>query len=154
MTTQPAQPGKFTGRHMAVIMIVFFAVVVAVNLLMARFASSTFGGVVVENSYVASQNYNRWLDKAAQERSFGWQVAAQRRADGRVALTMTGVPAGAAVIALARHPLGRMPDMRLTFAADAAGQMVSREVLPAGRWRLRIELGAGAQSWRSEQDVS
>jgi nitrogen fixation protein FixH len=51
----------FTGWHMALILIGFFAVVVGVNLLMARFASSTFGGVVVENSYVASQQFNGWL---------------------------------------------------------------------------------------------
>jgi nitrogen fixation protein FixH len=43
---------------MAMILVAFFAVVIAVNLLMARLAISTFGGVVVENSYVASQHFN------------------------------------------------------------------------------------------------
>ena len=51
----------FTGRHMAAIMVAFFGVVIVVNLLNARLASSTFGGEVVENSYVASQDFNRWL---------------------------------------------------------------------------------------------
>jgi hypothetical protein len=60
-------PRPFTGRHMAMIMIAFFGVVIAVNVLMARFAVSTFGGVVVENSYVASQHFNRWLDEARVE---------------------------------------------------------------------------------------
>ena len=55
--------GPFTGRHITIIMVAFFAVVIAVNLLMARYATSTFGGVVVENSYVASQNFNKWLDE-------------------------------------------------------------------------------------------
>ena len=52
----------FTGWHMATILVSFFAIVVGVNLLMARFATSTFGGVVVENSYVASQQFNQPLN--------------------------------------------------------------------------------------------
>lgn len=145
--------GKFTGRHMAAILIAFFAVVAGVNLLLARLASSTFGGVVVANSYVASQNYNRWLDAAARERSLGWQAAAQRRADGRLAVALTGSPEGVVLTAIARHPLGRMADMRLAFARDMAGTFVSNEPLPAGRWRLRIEARAAGRLWRSEQDV-
>lgn len=55
MTTRP--PGPFNGRHMTAILVAFFAVVIAVNVLMARFIICTFGGVVVENSYVASQHF-------------------------------------------------------------------------------------------------
>ena len=36
--------------------------------------SSTFGGVVVENSYVASQDFNGWLDEARAERALGWDA--------------------------------------------------------------------------------
>src|SRR3546814_16112365 len=64
----------------------------AVNFLMASLATSTFSGVVVENSYVASQHFNRWLDEAAQEKALGWKVDVQRRTDGRLALALTGVP--------------------------------------------------------------
>jgi nitrogen fixation protein FixH len=56
---------------MAAIMVAFFAVVIAVNVYMARLASSTFTGVVVENSYVASQHFNRWLDEARAEERLG-----------------------------------------------------------------------------------
>jgi len=58
--------GPFTGKHFAVIIVAFFAVVIGVNLFMATQASATFGGVVVENSYVASQEFNKWLDEAEQ----------------------------------------------------------------------------------------
>ena len=43
---------RFTGWHMAAILLGFFGLVVAVNLYMAHTAISTFGGTVVENSYV------------------------------------------------------------------------------------------------------
>lgn len=143
----------FTGWHMAAILVAGFGVVVAVNFTMAHFASATFGGVVVENSYVASQNFNRWLDEADKEKALGWQVGTSRRADGRLSVTLGGVPEGASLAAEARHPLGRLPDVALTFAPDGQGQFVSREVLPAGRWTLRLELQAGGERWRGEREV-
>ena len=40
---------KRQGWHMTTILVAFFAVVITVNIVMARFALSTFGGTVVEN---------------------------------------------------------------------------------------------------------
>lgn len=153
MTTRP--PGPFNGRHMAAILVAFFAVVIAVNVLMARFAISTFGGVVVENSYVASQHFNRWLDEAQSEKALGWNAALARGAGDRVAVTLTGLPDGAvpAVSAVARHPLGRLPDQALVFAPLGGGRFVSTTPLPAGRWRLRLDVRADGHVWRHEGDV-
>lgn len=146
--------GPFTGRHFSVIIVAFFAVVVGVNLFMARAATSTFGGVVVENSYVASQQFNTWLDEAAKEKALGWTAKPSRRKDDRIAVTLTGAPlSGLDMSATARHPLGRQRDQRLTFQRQADGSFISRDPLPAGRWRLRIEVAAGHTHWRTEQDV-
>ncbi|EJC80712.1 putative integral membrane protein linked to a cation pump [Rhizobium leguminosarum bv. trifolii WSM2297] len=51
-------PG-FTGFHMLLATSAFFAVVIAVNVTMAFYASSSWSGLVVENTYVASQDFNR-----------------------------------------------------------------------------------------------
>lgn len=48
----------FTGRHMLLATCSFFAVVIGVNVTMAWFASSSWSGLVVENTYVASQEFN------------------------------------------------------------------------------------------------
>jgi len=146
----PVRP--FTGRKFAAILVGGFAVVIGVNLVMAWQASATFGGVVVENSYVASQNFNRWLDQADKARALGWTATAKRGADGRVVVATTGVPAGAVVTATARHPLGRLPAVQLTFAGSQGG-VASREALPAGRWMLRLSITANGQTWKNEQDV-
>jgi len=143
--------GEFTGRHMAATMIGGFAIVIAVNLVMAREAVSTFGGVVVENSYVASQKFNGWLDAADKSARLGWKVALARGADGRLVVTTGGVPAGARVSAVAHHPLGRMPDAAIGFAADEAGHFVSQVKLPDGRWTVRLAVTAGADTWRGER---
>jgi nitrogen fixation protein FixH len=146
--------GPFTGRHFSVIIVAFFAVVVGVNLVMARAASSTFGGVVVENSYVASQKYNTWLAEAAREKALGWSAAAKRTADGRVAVTLAGVPAGVVTLTgEARHPLGRLPDTALAFTRAADGSWISAAPLAGPRWQLRLTVEASGQTWRTALDL-
>lgn len=142
---------QFTGRHMTAILVAFFGVVIVVNLTMARYATSTFGGVVVKNSYVASQEFNRWLEQAEASRALGWEATAERDGSGRLAVAFTGAPAGVALTAEARHPLGREPDVGLTFTEIEPGRFVSREPLPAGRWIVRLTATAGAATWRREE---
>ncbi|MCP5402242.1 MAG: FixH family protein [Novosphingobium sp.] len=144
---------RFTGLHMAAILVAGFGIVVGVNLVMARAAISTFGGVVVENSYVASQKFNGWLDRAEQSRSLGWDVRVRRGDDDRMLVTAANVPQGATVRAVARHPLGRLPDSELHFAPAGEGRFLSNEILPAGRWIVRLEVASGEDVWRGEQDL-
>lgn len=145
---------RFTGRRMAMIMVAFFAIIIAVNLTMARLASSTFGGVTVRNSYVASQNFNRWLDEADAESALGWRADMERRADGRVLLALSGPPSGAmSVEAAARHPLGHDVDRVLQFSSVGDGAFLSTSSLPAGRWRLRVTVQADGHQWRTEGDL-
>ena len=143
----------FTGWHMAAIVVAFFAAVIGVNSLNAWLAGSTFGGVVVENSYVASQDYNRWLDEAKAEQALGWSEVTTWRPDGRVVVALKGAPANAVIIAMARHPLGALPDRRLTFDVLANGHYLSRQALPEGRWTLRLTIAADGRIWRRQESL-
>lgn len=136
----------FNGRHMSAILVAGFSVVIAVNVFAAIVARQTFGGIVVDNSYAASQDYNRWLEEAAKERALGWVATPRRLADGRIAVDVEGAPEDARIEGEARHPLGRQPDVALRFDAGR----VSREVLPAGRWTLRLTVRADGRMVRSE----
>lgn len=142
----------FTGLHMLGAMVAFMGVVIAVNVFMARQAISTFGGVVVDNSYVASQNFNKWLDEANAEKALGWTAKVSRTPDGRVHVALAGVPADAEVSAVARHPLGHFPDVALKFVPGASGY-VSEVPLAPERWRLRVTVKSAGKTWRNEQDV-
>lgn len=144
---------RFTGRHATMIITGFFGVVILVNLTMASFATSTFGGIVVENSYVASQEFNGWLDEAEKQRALGWDAVTTWRPDNRLAVQLSGVPAGAEVKATARHPLGRMPDRALTFEATREDRFLSQTALPEGRWHLRLEVNADGKTWRREEEL-
>lgn len=145
--------GQLTGRKVATIFVVFFGVVMAVNFTMAHFASATFGGVVVENSYVASQHYNRWLEQAAAQQKLGWTATVSRLPDDRVAVRFTGAPQGLKVSAVARHPLGHAPDQTLAFVRAADGAFVSTRAVAPGRWMVRLAAEQGGRSWREEQEL-
>jgi nitrogen fixation protein FixH len=136
---------------MTAILVAFFGVVIAVNLVNARYASATFGGEVVENSYVASQDFNRWLDEAKAEKALGWDEVTTWRPDGRIVVAVKGAPAGVTLEAMARHPLGRLPDRPLAFDRLDNGLFLSRQALPEGRWNVRLVLAADGHVWRREE---
>lgn len=142
-----------TGRHMTAILVAGFGVVIAVNLIMARFAVTTFGGVVVENSYVASQHFNTWLERADRSRALGWKPRVEHLDDGRILVDFGPTSAPRELRAVARHPLGRLPDSSLAFAPAGPGRFASKAPLPEGRWTLRLEGRSGAQIWRDEVPV-
>lgn len=138
------------------IMIAFFGVVIAVNFLMASYAVSTFGGTVVDNSYVASQHFNTWLAEARAQRALGWSVDVAAGRDRRVRIAPRGprgVLAGATVSATAAHPLGRVPARTLLFSPAGDGSFVADQSLPAGRWQLHVSLRDGRDEARFEEEV-
>ena len=149
---------RFTGWHMLAAMVAFFGVVIAVNVTMARIAIGSFGGVVVDNSYVASQHFNGWLEQARAQEALGWQVTSTWRPDRlvQVGVALPDSPASAGpvtVTATARHPLGSLPDRALTFRRQPDGSFVSTEEVPDGRWTLRLQVTAGSAVWRHEEEL-
>ncbi|TIU14500.1 MAG: cytochrome oxidase, partial [Mesorhizobium sp.] len=72
MSANARRPREFTGRHMLATILAFFGVVIAVNLTMATFASTSWTGLVVENTYVASQQFNRKAEEGRAQAALGW----------------------------------------------------------------------------------
>lgn len=128
---------RFTGWHFTAIIVGFFGVVFAVNMTLAMFATRTFGGVVVENSYVASQKYNGWLEAARKQSLLGWEIKPSLDAQRRILVSVN--VDGASVSGFARHPLGREPDRPLSFGAG----LRSAEPLPPGRWAVHLLVRRG-----------
>lgn len=136
---------RITGRHAAAALVAFFGVVIAVNVTMAMFATRTFGGVVVENSYVASQKYNGWLAAAERQKRLGWSIEPSLDSSRKVVVRLN--VEAAAVRGFARHPLGREPDIALTFAARST-EFISDKPLPAGRWDVHLLVKRGPDEAR------
>ncbi|MCW3849499.1 FixH family protein [Sphingomonas sp. LB-2] len=147
---------QFTGRHMTAIMVAFFAVVIGVNVVMARSAIGTFGGVVVDNSYVASQKFNTWLRDADAQDRLGWRARASAEPGDRLVVTLAGPrePVTRATVTVeAEHPVGRLKSQQLTLTEERPGVYTAPHALPRGRWRLHIEARAAAGSARFIQDI-
>ena len=141
----------FTGRHIALIMITFLGTVVAVNVLMAVIASGSFGGTVVDNSYVASQQFNRWLKRAREQKAMGWSeqvgLDVERRIDLHLSRRAAGTDkalTGAAIRAVAIHPLGRAPEQAIGFTEVRPGHYIAAAPLPRGRWLVHFTIRSGA----------
>ena len=145
--------GKFTGWHMLGVMVAFFGVVIAVNVTMARIAIGSFGGVVVENSYIATQEFNGWLDQAEQQQALGWEVTQALREDGRVGVQVAGAPDTLVISGMARHPLGVADSHDLAFISDGEGGYISASALPEGRWVLRLSVKSLTDEWRGEEEL-
>lgn len=150
------QSKAFTGYHMAAILILFFGIVILVNLTMASLAVRSFGGTVVDNSYVASQSYNRWLAEAGRQERLGWTIKTARREDRRLTIAIDSIDDrqnGFSVTAKAVHPLGRAQDIVLVMAPQGSGRFVSEERLPLGRWIVHVEARRGADRHRSIAEI-
>ena len=144
---------EFNGRDMAKILVIGFGVVVGVNLLMATLAARNFSGVVVENSYVASQKFNGWLEESRKSDDLGWAAKPSRDGAGHLSLATTGVPKGALVTAQLRRPLGAREEISLSFAETSDSTFHSAEVLPSGRWIARVSIRADGQNWIDEAAI-
>lgn len=157
MRAAPRARRPFTGWHMTIILVAFFVVVMSVNIFMAVSAVSTFGGTVVDNSYVASQKFNGWLDAARRQQQMGWRRAIALDDTRHVRVTLTDQadqPVSAGIITgRAIHPLGRAPEVKLSFQGMGHGVYRALQPLPAGRWQVRVTLAGHGDTQHIQEEV-
>ncbi|QPC42646.1 FixH family protein [Kaustia mangrovi] len=142
---------RFTGWHMLGIVCVFFGVIISVNLALAVFANRSWTGLVVKNSYVASQHFNDALKAARAQRALGWTSAVGYE-DGALVLDMTGKSgqpiAGLAVEAQVSRPTHEDGARSVTLA-EAGGRYRSALALEPGQWGVEVTArDAGGRTYR------
>jgi nitrogen fixation protein FixH len=138
---QLREPRPFTGRHMLLVTLLFFGVIIIVNVIMATIATGTFPGLVVENSYVASQNYNELMASARKQAEAGWhmELAAPRGLlEARLSDRDHPARAGLAVTALAGRPSSTQADKTIDLVADGTVYRAA-DALPSGQWDVDVE---------------
>lgn len=88
MAREMIKPAReLTGKHVLAIFIAFFAVVMTVNMIMFRAATSTFTGIETESAYRVGLAYNAELEAARKQAALGWHVDAKVDGD-HIALTV------------------------------------------------------------------
>lgn len=128
---------QLTGWHVAAIFVGAFGVIIAVNIVLAVKAVTTFPGLEVENSYVASQEFN--ARRTAQE-ALGWTILATETS-GKVTLDITDRHGDPVKVAELRAVVGRATertaDVEPDFIFDGIRYSAPLDLGP-GKWDVRI----------------
>lgn len=128
---------ELKGRHVAMMFVGGFSIIIAVNLTLAYSAVKTFPGLEVKNSYVASQTFDE--NRAAQE-ALGWSVLAEAR-DGKVILSVTDAEGAPVEVARLDATLGRATHVRddatPDFRFDGSRYVADADLGP-GNWNIRM----------------
>jgi nitrogen fixation protein FixH len=133
--------GEITGRHVLAVTSGAFGVIIAVNVLMAYKAVSTFPGLEVQNGYIASQTFD--AERQAQE-ALGWVLEPAYRA-GHLALDFrdaAGLPAPVTGLSVLVGRTTASKDDRTPDFRREGGQFVADVTLPRGKWMLKVEATA------------
>lgn len=131
---------RITGRKVLVFTVAAFSVIIAVNVVMAYQAITTFPGLEVSNSYVASQSFD--ADRSAQT-ELGWALVPEYdKAAKELRLAFTdkaGYPAEVTSLSvLVGRTTESREDVRPEFRREA-GVFVAGLELPQGKWMMQVE---------------
>ena len=138
---------KFTGKHMLIVMLCFFGVIITVNLTMATLATKSWTGLVVKNGYIASQHFNE--NKKAHEElvAAGWRSELEYN-DGTFILSLkknATALSNCEVAGLLSRPVHENDNQHLTFHYKASpvnqrvGKYFAHTPLKTGRWHLSVQ---------------
>lgn len=129
--------GELTGRHVLLIAVSAFAIIIAANLTMLFAATGSFPGLVVSNPYVASQN---WNGRADRQKALGWSATvtyAQNRLTVRL-VNADGAPVDAAGLSVkVGRPTTDVEDRQIALIGEADLYKAPLALAP-GRWQVEI----------------
>ena len=148
MNTTPRKEFVFTGWHMLGIMVLFFGVIVSVNFYMAWQATQTWSGLVVKNTYIASQEFNGKVAEAKALAATG-VVGKLSIANPDIRYEISHPTEGAieadAVMLKFKRPVGEEQDFELALEPLGRGVFTARRDVPAGTWIVEAEAMHGGQ---------
>jgi nitrogen fixation protein FixH len=145
------KPKELTGRIVLFCFLGFFGVVFAMNAVLIRAATTTFGGVEAKNAYSAGLAFNREIAAARSQETRHWTVEAKlapvRRGDASLSVTVrdrNGAPPPAlSLVARLAHPADTRRDRRIAMQQTAPGTFRGSIEADPGQWDLLIEFSRG-----------
>ena len=119
-----ARPAGIRGFHVAIMMIAFFAVIIALDALFITFAIQSHPGEKVKNSYVMGLEYNMELARQAAQRTLGWELDAGLTEDDTTFLVRLtdadGEPLHGMAVVARMHVAGIRKDLEPVWLAERA----------------------------------
>ncbi|MER9945367.1 FixH family protein [Mesorhizobium sp. M0092] len=157
MSAHSQKSREFTGRHMLFTILGFFGAVIGVNVTMATLANTSWTGLVVENTYVASQQFNEKAEEGRAQAALGW-TGKLTIAGGEVRYSLAN--AGGKPIALRgvkvlfRHPAYEAEDKAVTLAPISGQEFTTRHTPKDGVWIVEVDADAGlAEPYRDVRRI-
>ena len=142
---------KFTGWHMIAVMGMFFGAIIAVNLTLAWHANRSWTGLVVGNTYVASQNFNEETAKLNSQMNLNWHVEPNfqaREVSLELINTQSEIIYDAIITAKIGHPTNENSDSFVQFIHSQDGTYRAETDLDVGLWDANISIiGPNGQNW-------
>ncbi|MFB9949168.1 FixH family protein [Rhizobium puerariae] len=137
MSTTQQKSFVFTGWHMVGVMVMFFGTIISVNFYMAYNAVTSWSGLVAENTYVASQQFNGKAEEARALAATG--VTGKLAINGsdvryEVFHPKDGPVAADSLVLRFKRPVGEHQDFELDLAPGAKGVFTATHQVLPGHW--------------------
>lgn len=132
----------FTGKHFLAVIVSFFGVIIAVNVTMAYLAETTWSGLLADNTYVASQEFNK---RAAHMRAMAatgirGHLTANHEGIRYVLTHPQKGPIGADKVVAAFHrPVGTKQDFTVTLNHEGNGVFTTGHPVLPGEWIVDLK---------------
>jgi len=141
-----AQPRELKGWHVLIMFLVFFGVMLGVNVYMVVQAVRTFPGEVNSRPYEAGLAYNRTLKAMATERALGWRARVDtidtRAAGTRIIVRWSDASAQPLASAMVKgklvRPATEAQNHDLAFTEIAPGTYAAVVKAAPGAWDLSV----------------
>ncbi|MHA3913481.1 FixH family protein [Halovulum sp. GXIMD14793] len=141
---------NFTGWHMTGLLVAFFAVIITANFIMAWQAIHAWPGLVVKNSYVASQEFDEKTAERRAQIALGW-TAETAYQDGVLTASLKdsygNALSGADVTMHLSRPVTDTADLDLKLSARDIGVYEAQYQLDGGRWDMTLTVRHRDKTW-------
>lgn len=136
----PAEKGRVTGWHVLIGVVLFFATVIAVDIVFIVQAYRSFSGEVASNPYESGLAFNRTLAQRQKEAALGWSASVETPADKAVLVKVVdrdGKPLnGLSLTGMLERPATEVGRQTLNFRSLGGGRYEAAARLD-GAWDLR-----------------
>ncbi|MEE9346837.1 MAG: FixH family protein [Robiginitomaculum sp.] len=162
MTAQSRRKKELTGKHVLVMLVVFFGLIIAVNGYFLYAAVTTFRGEDIKQSYRQGLEYNETIAQRAAGQALGWSATANLiegdNGASQVIIEMkdaAGDPlTGLTLTGRLRHPADTARDKPLIFETLGAGRYMAPALDVTGKWQLNALASKGdTPSFKMQQDI-
>ena len=160
MTAPTGKQKGLTGRHVLLMIVGFFAVIIAVNAYFITAAVTSFRGEDVKGSYRQGLEYNETIAAREQQNALGWSFSANVMTDTSNAqhILILGkdknghVLEGLTFEGVLRHPTDLKQDRSITLRSIGKGKYKAALDGLSGSWQLRATAHDGENVFRFEHN--